>query len=65
MSWHVYPLNDEREHITTGTECWCDPKIEWIDLETNLPYGDGPLVVHNAQDCREVVEEAERIKNSI
>lgn len=62
MSWHVYPVNDEREHDTRGTMCWCEPTVLWTDPETGEAYIEA-LVIHNAADCREVVEEAEKIKN--
>lgn len=64
MSWHVYPVADEREHETEGNSCWCDPVVEWLDPVTNQAYEDGPLVVHNASDFRELVEQAEEIKAS-
>ena len=51
---HIYPVGDEKEHDIESTTCWCEPKIEWDHPE--------PLVIHNAADCREIVEEAERIK---
>jgi len=60
MSVHILPMNDERAHEMTDT-CWCDPRIEWLDPDTNLPWaGGGHKVVHNAADCREVVEQATR-----
>jgi hypothetical protein len=47
--WHVYPLNDLKEHVTDGPEqCWCQP------LET-----DG-VIVHNSMDGREAFETGER-----
>ena len=55
---HVYPLNDEREHITTGTSCWCNPTLK--------PAKNGAeedILVHNAADCREVIEKAEEIND--
>lgn len=51
---HVYPLNDEREHVLEGTTCPCDPRVEWRHQT---------IVIHNAFDCREVIAEAERIKD--
>ncbi len=53
---HVYPLNDEREHVTEGTICWCEPK-----LATNAPE---MIVIHNASDCRELIEQADAIKDA-
>lgn len=52
---HVLPINDEREHIEEGTTCWCDPQL--ITDEPEL------IVVHNSADGRELVEQAEDIKN--
>ena len=46
---HVYPLNDRREHITEGTECPCNPRIEII--------GASLLIIHNAWDNREMFEQ--------
>lgn len=55
---HAVPRNDEREHDLTQT-CWCEPRVEWIDPDTGLPYSHpaAPMVVHNSADCREVVEQ--------
>ena len=43
---HVIPTNDLHEHELT-TSCECDPTVDW----------DRGLVVHNAFDKREEVEE--------
>lgn len=56
MSLHVVPLNDEIEH-EPGFNCWCDPDVEWIDPDTDLPYANGPMVIHFAHDGREIVEQ--------
>lgn len=53
---HVYPINDEREHETTGTMCWCEPTL---DIESG-----GMIILHNAADCRELIEQAEEIFNT-
>lgn len=55
MSVHVMPINDERSH-SCSADCWCSPRVEYLDPATNLPYPRGPMVVHNAADCREVSE---------
>lgn len=60
---HVYPLNDEKAHELEGTTCHCGPSVEWSDPETGEAYSEA-LVIHNAFDCREIVEEAERIKEA-
>lgn len=44
---HVYPLNDLKEHQLNAS-CWCEPAIDEL------------LVVHNAADGREFIEEEER-----
>jgi hypothetical protein len=48
--WHVYPINDLREHITDGVECWCRPEYD----------EDENLVIHNSADGREQFETGER-----
>jgi hypothetical protein len=48
---HVYPLNDLREHVTNGDECWCNP----------TPDDEEPLLlIHHAMDGREAFETGER-----
>lgn len=42
--WHVYPLDDLREHNTDGSQCWCNPTH------------DGDTIVHNSMDGRELLE---------
>jgi hypothetical protein len=58
VSIHTVPVLDERRHDLT-IDCWCDPRIEWLDPNTERPWvsGLGPLVHHNAADCRECAEE--------
>lgn len=50
---HVYPLDDLKEHDTSGTDCHCNPRIEVI--------GGSLLIIHNAYDHREIIEEANEI----
>ena len=57
---HIYPTNDEQPHDLESTTCHCGPRIEWADPATGEPYAEA-LVIHNAFDCREVVERAEEI----
>jgi hypothetical protein len=52
---NVIPLNDAREHEHSA-QCWCEPRIEWQHPSTQEIYANGPMVVHNAADCRESVE---------
>lgn len=54
--WHVYPLNDLREHETgEGPGCWCRPRIE-EELGADV-------VIHNSMDLREAYETGERKPN--
>lgn len=56
MSVHVIPENDEKPHERTAN-CPCNPTVDWLDPETNLPWANGSYrVIHNSFDCREVVE---------
>lgn len=40
--YHVYPVNDMREHELHGLDCWCKPELL-----------DDFVVVHNSFDGRE------------
>lgn len=46
--YHVYPINDLREHFTEGCECWCHPQH------------DGEVIIHNSMDSREDYETGAR-----
>ena len=48
--WHVYPLDDLREHVTDTAEgtCWCNPTE------------DEDLLIHHSMDGREAFETGER-----
>lgn len=48
---HVYPINDLENHVLTGTDCPCKPRVE--------VEGATLVIIHNAFDKREVVEQAE------
>jgi hypothetical protein len=52
--WHVYPVNDLREHVISGArgQCWCRPCFHCE------PHGW--VVVHNSLDGREAFEEGRR-----
>lgn len=52
---HVLPINDEREHEEL-TSCWCNPQL--ITDEPEL------IVVHNSMDGRELIEQAEEVKDA-
>lgn len=45
----VWPLNDLREHDPDNQACWCRPR-----------WDDGVLV-HNAMDRREVIEQGGKL----
>lgn len=48
--YHVYPVNDLREHVTDGRPCWCNPEID----------EDAHVVIHHSLDDREQFETGER-----
>ena len=52
---NIIPINDEHAH-EESTTCWCNPQ-----LITGYPE---LVVVHNAADCRELIEQAEEIKEA-
>jgi hypothetical protein len=54
---NVKPDNDEIEHVS-DSYCPCAPRVLFIDDETGVEFQNGPLIVHNAIDCRETVENA-------
>jgi len=47
MTWHVYPIDDLREHVVdlAEGECWCKPAVD-----------EHGIVIHNALDQRERYE---------
>lgn len=47
---HCYPEEDAKPHDIESLDCPCDPRIDWIDDDTGLPYPNGPCVWHNAFD---------------
>lgn len=47
--FHVYPVNDLKDHECAN--CWCNPKIDDENLN---------LLVHNSMDGREACETGER-----
>jgi hypothetical protein len=52
--WHVYPINDSKEHIIGKLKiCWCNPRIEF-------QLNKGLLIIHNSKDGREFHEELAR-----
>lgn len=53
---NVVPVNDEADHIE-DTYCWCEPRVDYRDPDSGEEYTNGPMIIHNAADCREVVEE--------
>jgi hypothetical protein len=51
---NVIPENDDRQHVFEA-DCWCKPDVRW-QLDDGEIIQNGPLIVHNAADCRESVE---------
>lgn len=48
---HVYPLNDSREHVTSGDgPCWCNPATQKVTDERGYLLGE--IVTHTAADGR-------------
>lgn len=47
--FHVYPVNDLKEHLTDGDSCHCDPETRVVE--------NGILIVHNSYDGREIREQ--------
>lgn len=55
MRLHIWPLNDEQEHLYQ--ECPCDPQVDFLDPETGMPWASGNCRVwHHAFDGREACE---------
>lgn len=53
-TWHVLPTNDVEEH-EESIFCHCNP--------TQYNFDEGPVIVHNAFDGRELYEIDEYQKN--
>jgi len=49
-SVHIVPVKDLRRHNQRGRGCWCQPRVD------GLPNG-WVLVVHNAVDGRDLIEQ--------
>jgi hypothetical protein len=47
---NIIPVEDTWEHIESS-ECWCAPRVELIE--------GSELIIHNADDCREMFENIE------
>lgn len=50
---HVTPIDDEMEHADS-VNCWCGPTVDRSE--------GAEVCIHNAADCRELIEQAEKIK---
>lgn len=46
---HVYPINDLREHVVEGPDCWCKP--QWDE--------EHDILIHNSLDQRDKYETGE------
>ncbi len=49
----IVPINDIREHEENSSTCPCDPKVEIKNGEM--------VLIHNAFDHRQIVEQAREI----
>ena len=57
MAYHIYPVNDTKEHLLESTSCDCSPSVLFENGEM--------LIIHNSYDGREGLEMANEIlKNS-
>lgn len=39
--YHVYPNFGVREHVTNKRDCWCGPKVEFVE--------GGAIIVHEVE----------------
>jgi hypothetical protein len=53
MIIHILPKNDLEPHEEEGTICKCNPRVEFVE--------GGMLVIHNAYDNREIIEQVNQI----
>ena len=53
MIIHVLPVDDLELHDEEGTTCKCKPRVEFVE--------GGIIVVHNAYDQRETIEQVNNI----
>lgn len=53
MIVHVLPVNDLEPREEEGTTCKCEPRVEFVE--------GGILVIHNAYDQREIIEQVNNI----
>ena len=56
---HVIPTGDSDGH-QAGLTCHCEPTVEYQDPDDGYTY-DHPLIIYNAFDGRQAVEEAKQI----
>jgi hypothetical protein len=49
---HIYPVKDVFEHRLNGQPCECMP-------ETDLDEHGNIIIIHNAYDGRDIIEEVE------
>ena len=50
MILHVFPIDDLRDHVLVGCDCWCNPEYDEVD----------DIVTHNSMDGREDFETGKR-----
>ena len=46
LDQHVYKLNEESEHETDGSPCWCNPVTAYSD-----PVTGGKVLVHRTMEA--------------
>lgn len=63
LEMHVVPTGDTDGH-QAGLNCHCDPTIEYQDPDDGYTY-DHPLIIHDAFDGRQAVEEANKILQEV
>ena len=50
LNWHIYPVNDAKQHIVDNNKCWCNPSVKSEDSGVFV-------IVHHALDGREAKEQ--------
>lgn len=53
---NVIPWQDTLRH-SLSVACVCCPRVEFFDPKDGQHWEEGPIVVHNSQDGRELFEQ--------
>lgn len=59
MALHVTPVNDLREHVNHGTDCWCKPEIDTTDDGELL---DRAAVAYALRQAADMVERGQPVR---